>query len=235
MANTILNFHFDCWNPSLITSREDKDTFFCPYSIPSYTPLAQVPEDLHKLKKTLSDKTKRKIAENNRKFSVCKLCRWKSWSPLWWLSLWAWRSSSSSWLSAAASIYPNHHHHHLHLHLLQKAMPGLPRSYGPHAHAHANQLHHYWHIIIIIIVIFIFCSKQCRGFRGLVDHMHRDHSDYKPWQCSHCPTKTAFVKTLYRYIRPKHYSALTILPRQPLLKLCEVLTYRFLCATILRL
>ena len=46
--------------------------------IRSYTPLLQVPEDLHKLKKTLSDKTKRKIAENNRKFSVCKLCRWKS-------------------------------------------------------------------------------------------------------------------------------------------------------------
>ena len=36
----------------------------------------QVPEDLQKLKKTLSDKTKRKIAENNRKFSICKLCRW---------------------------------------------------------------------------------------------------------------------------------------------------------------
>ena len=39
------------------------------------TVLSQVPEDLQKLKKTLSDKTKRKIAENNRKFSICKLCR----------------------------------------------------------------------------------------------------------------------------------------------------------------
>ena len=37
--------------------------------------LPQVPEDLQKLKKTLSDKTKKKIAENNRKFSICKLCR----------------------------------------------------------------------------------------------------------------------------------------------------------------
>jgi len=81
----------------------------------------KVPEDLQKLKKTLSDKTKKKIAENNRKFSICKLC-----------------------------------------------------------------------------------SKQCRGFRGLVDHMHRDHSDYKPWQCSHCTTKTAFVKTLYRHLKQRH-------------------------------
>ena len=114
-----------------ITSREDKDTFFCPYSIPSYTHLPQVPEDLHKLKKTLSDKTKRKIAENNRKFSVCKLCRWKSSPPLWWSSL---RCVHDS-------------HHHLHVHLLQQAS-------------------------ILIIIITIFCSKQCRGFRGLVDHMH---------------------------------------------------------------
>ena len=37
----------------------------------------QVPEDLQKLKKTLSDKTKKKIAENNRKFSICKLCRYQ--------------------------------------------------------------------------------------------------------------------------------------------------------------
>ena len=86
-------------------------------------------------------------------------------------------------------------------------------------------------IIIIIIVISIFSSKQCRGFRGLVDHMHRDHSDYKPWQCSHCPTKTAFVKTLYRYIRPNvsltwpnkydefYISALTVLQKLYLLKL----------------
>ena len=27
-----------------------------------------------KLKRTLSDRTKKKIAENNRKFSICKLC-----------------------------------------------------------------------------------------------------------------------------------------------------------------
>ena len=61
--------------------------------------------------------------------------------------------------------------------------------------------------------------------------MHRDHSDYKPWQCSHCPTKTAFVKTLYRYIRPNvsltwpnkydkfYISALTVLQKLYLLKL----------------
>ena len=91
----------------------------------------QVPEDLQKLKKTLSDKTKRKIAENNRKFSICKLCR--------------------------------------------------------------GDLTSFFFLICAI------SSKQCRGFRGLVDHMHRDHSDYKPWQCSHCSTKTAFVKTLYRW------------------------------------
>ena len=39
--------------------------------------LPQVPEDLQKEKKTLSDKTKKKIAENNRKFSICKLCRYQ--------------------------------------------------------------------------------------------------------------------------------------------------------------
>ena len=78
------------------------------------------PEKLIK-RKTLSEYTKRKIAENNKKFSVCKLC-----------------------------------------------------------------------------------SKQCRGFRGLVDHMHKDHSDYKPWQCSYCDHKTAFVKTLYRHLKQVH-------------------------------
>ena len=78
------------------------------------------PEKLIK-RKTLSDYTKRKIAENNKKFSVCKLCK-----------------------------------------------------------------------------------RQCRGFRGLVDHMHRDHSDYKPWQCTYCDHKTAFVKTLYRHLKQVH-------------------------------
>ena len=43
------------------------------------------------------------------------------------------------------------------------------------------------------------CSKQCRGFRGLVDHMHRDHENYKPWKCHIFPERTAFVKTLYLY------------------------------------
>ena len=48
------------------------------------------------------------------------------------------------------------------------------------------------------------CQKQCRGFRGLVDHMHKDHPDYKPWQCSHCSERTAFVKTLYRHLKQAH-------------------------------
>ena len=48
------------------------------------------------------------------------------------------------------------------------------------------------------------CSKQCRGFRGLVDHMHKDHPDFKPWQCGHCEEKTAFVKTLYRHLKQVH-------------------------------
>ena len=48
------------------------------------------------------------------------------------------------------------------------------------------------------------CSKQCRGFRGLVDHMHRDHSDYRPWKCHICEEKTAFVKTLYRHLKTAH-------------------------------
>ena len=34
--------------------------------------------------------------------------------------------------------------------------------------------------------------------------MHRDHSDYKPWQCGFCDTKTAFVKTLYRHLKQEH-------------------------------
>ena len=72
-------------------------------------------------KKTLSDHTKKKIAENNKKFSICKLCK-----------------------------------------------------------------------------------KQCKGFRGLVDHMHNDHSDYKPWQCNYCDVKTSFVKTLYRHLKQVH-------------------------------
>jgi len=80
-----------------------------------------IPLDKLKNKRKLSDMTKQKIAENNKKFSICKLC-----------------------------------------------------------------------------------SKQCRGFRGLVDHMHRDHSDYKPWQCGFCDTKTAFVKTLYRHLKQEH-------------------------------
>jgi len=80
-----------------------------------------IPIEKLKNKRKLSDRTKQKIAENNKKFSICKLC-----------------------------------------------------------------------------------SKQCRGFRGLVDHMHRDHSDYKPWQCGFCDTKTAFVKTLYRHLKQEH-------------------------------
>ena len=78
------------------------------------------PEALVK-RKTLSELTKRKIAENNKKFSVCKLC-----------------------------------------------------------------------------------GKQCKGFRGLVDHMHRDHSEHKPWKCNFCDHKTAFVKTLYRHLKQEH-------------------------------
>ena len=50
------------------------------------------------------------------------------------------------------------------------------------------------------------CSKQCRGFRGLVDHMHRDHQDYKPWSCHLCNEKTTFVKTLYRHLKKEHAS-----------------------------
>ena len=48
------------------------------------------------------------------------------------------------------------------------------------------------------------CDKQCRGFRGLVDHMHKDHEDYKPWKCHMCSVRTAFVKTLYRHIKQEH-------------------------------
>ena len=48
------------------------------------------------------------------------------------------------------------------------------------------------------------CKKQCRGFRGLVDHMHRDHEDYKPWKCHVCDVRTAFVKTLYRHLKQVH-------------------------------
>ena len=48
------------------------------------------------------------------------------------------------------------------------------------------------------------CHKQCRGFRGLVDHMHRDHEDYKPWKCHICDVRTAFVKTLYRHLKQEH-------------------------------
>ena len=84
-------------------------------------PRKVIPLDQLKKKRTLSDHTKMKIAENNKKFSICKLCQ-----------------------------------------------------------------------------------KQCKGFRGLVDHMHKDHSDYKPWQCSYCSVKTAFVKTLYRHLKQVH-------------------------------
>ena len=48
------------------------------------------------------------------------------------------------------------------------------------------------------------CKKQCRGFRGLVDHMYRDHEDYKPWRCHVCDYKAAFVKTLYRHLKKEH-------------------------------
>ena len=48
------------------------------------------------------------------------------------------------------------------------------------------------------------CQKQCRGFRGLVDHMHKDHPDFKPWQCGYCEERTAFVKTLYRHLKQAH-------------------------------
>ena len=48
------------------------------------------------------------------------------------------------------------------------------------------------------------CSKQCRGFRGLVDHMHQDHRDHRPWKCHLCDERTAFVKTLYRHLRQCH-------------------------------
>ena len=50
------------------------------------------------------------------------------------------------------------------------------------------------------------CSKQCRGFRGVVDHMHRDHRDYKPWRCHICHERTTFVKTLYRHLRQEHHT-----------------------------
>ena len=48
------------------------------------------------------------------------------------------------------------------------------------------------------------CSKQCRGFRGLVDHMHRDHEDYKPWRCHLCEESSAFVKTLFKHLKQEH-------------------------------
>ena len=48
------------------------------------------------------------------------------------------------------------------------------------------------------------CDLQCRGFRGLVDHMHRDHQDYKPWQCHICGLRTTFAKTLYRHLKEEH-------------------------------
>ena len=48
------------------------------------------------------------------------------------------------------------------------------------------------------------CKKQCHGFRGMVDHMHKDHTDYKPWRCHLCDERTAFVKTLYRHLKTKH-------------------------------
>ena len=48
------------------------------------------------------------------------------------------------------------------------------------------------------------CGLQCRGFRGLVDHMHRDHQDYKPWHCHICGLRTTFAKTLYRHLREEH-------------------------------
>ena len=48
------------------------------------------------------------------------------------------------------------------------------------------------------------CKKQCRGFRGLVDHINKDHTDYKPWRCHLCDERTAFVKTLYRHLKTEH-------------------------------
>ena len=48
------------------------------------------------------------------------------------------------------------------------------------------------------------CKKQCRGFRGLVDHINKDHTDYKPWRCHLCDERTAFVKTLYRHLKQVH-------------------------------
>ena len=85
-------------------------------------------------KKTLSDNTKKKIAENSKKFSICKLCK-----------------------------------------------------------------------------------KQCKGFRGLVDHMHNDHSDYKPWQCNYCEVKTSFAKTLYKHLKQVH-------------KVCSYYLHKCLCS-----
>ena len=56
------------------------------------------------------------------------------------------------------------------------------------------------------------CCLQCRGFRGLVDHMHRDHQDYKPWECHICDFRTTFSKTLYRHLKQVHNTRSGICP-----------------------
>ena len=57
------------------------------------------------------------------------------------------------------------------------------------------------------------CNKQCRGIRGLVDHMHSEHKDYKPWECHICDVRTTFVKTLYRHLREEHHTKSSPCPR----------------------
>ena len=56
------------------------------------------------------------------------------------------------------------------------------------------------------------CGLQCRGFRGLVDHMHRDHQDFKPWKCHICDFSTTFTKTLYRHLKQVHNTKSSICP-----------------------
>ena len=74
---------------------------------------------------------------------------------------------------------------------LQQAMSRLSRPCGPHA-----QVNKRWQMKRQYAQVNIERPmKNCQW----KDHMHRDHSDHKPWQCSHCTTKTAFVKTLYRW------------------------------------
>lgn len=63
-----------------------------------------------------------------------------------------------------------------------------------------------------IFSICKICHLQCRGFRGLVDHMHRAHPDFKPWKCGHCDERTAFVKTLYRHLKQAHNASASACP-----------------------